>query len=533
MKHNIFKYSLILLLAASCTHNFEEYNTDRFGASDEDLKRDGYNIRSSLVGLCDGIIALDVNTTQFTECLLGGPMAGYLSDANAGFAYTIGNFNAQNNWTKVLMEDFPKRIYPNLRQLRQVTDDEAILAVGNVIKVAGMHRIADTYGPMPYSQIGEDGALQVPFDSQEMAYKTMMQELDAAIEVLTRNRTNNFNASSDIIFGGNVEKWCRYANSLKLRLAMRMSYADPVYAQQKAEEAANHEIGTMAAAGDIAQLTTFGNDGNPLYVAVNYNRVSTHADGSACITTGDSHAAADIILYMNGYKDPRRDAYFTKCEFEGIDYVGLRHGIVIPNHAAVGHLYSGVNIDRYNSPLVLMTPAESAFLKAEGAAVFGWDMGGSAKEFYEQGVRLSFEQWGVNGADAYLADAASVPGTYIDPVGTNNYNNALTTLAVAWDEGATAEQKQERIMIQKWIANFPLGNESWADIRRTGYPHILPATDAGNKSLGRVPNEGPSRMPFPLEEKTSNEENLSEAIAKYLGGEDNWTTRLWFDCKNK
>ena len=144
MKHNIFKYSLILLLAASCTHNFEEYNTDRFGASDEDLKRDGYNIRSSLVGLCDGIIALDVNTTQFTECLLGGPMAGYLSDANAGFAYTIGNFNAQNNWTKVLMEDFPKRIYPNLRQLRQVTDDEAILAVGDVIKVAGMHRIADT-----------------------------------------------------------------------------------------------------------------------------------------------------------------------------------------------------------------------------------------------------------------------------------------------------------------------------------------------------------------------------------------------------
>ena len=325
---NIFKYSLILLLAAGCTGRFEEYNTDRFGASNEELQRDGYSTRSSLVGLADGIIALDVNTTQFTECLLGGPMAGYMADAdaNAGFNYTIGNFNAQNNWTKVLMEDFPKRIYPNLRQLKQVTSDETILAVGNVIKVAGMHRIADTYGPMPYSQIGEDGALQVPFDSQEKAYKTMMEELDAAIDILTANRTNNFNASSDVIFGGNVEKWCRYANSLKLRLAMRMSYADPAYAQQKAEEAAAHPIGTMASAGDIAQLTNFGNDGNPLYVAVNYNRVSTHADGTACITTGDSHAAADIVLYMNGYKDPRRDAYFTRCEFDGVDFVGLRHG---------------------------------------------------------------------------------------------------------------------------------------------------------------------------------------------------------------
>ena len=104
---NIFKYSLILLLAAGCTGRFEEYNTDRFGASNEELQRDGYSTRSSLVGLADGIIALDVNTTQFTECLLGGPMAGYMADANAGFNYTIGNFNAQNNWTKVLIEVFP------------------------------------------------------------------------------------------------------------------------------------------------------------------------------------------------------------------------------------------------------------------------------------------------------------------------------------------------------------------------------------------------------------------------------------------
>ena len=532
----IFKYILIFAgvsaLTAACTRNFEEMNTDPFGADEEELSRDAYNVRSALIGLADGIIALDINTTQFTEALLGGPLAGYLSDANAGFnENSIGRFNPPNNWTKVLMEDFPSRIYPNLRQLQNVTDDETILAVGNVIKVAGMHRIADAYGPMPYSQVGADGALQVPFDSQETAYKTMISELDAAIEVLTRNRTNNFSANADVIFAGNVEKWCRYANSLKLRLAMRMSYADAEYAQKTAQEVAAHEIGTMASADDIAQLTTFGSEGNPLYVAVNYNRVSVHEDGSSCLTTGDSHAAADIILYMNGYNDPRRAAYFTKSEWAGHEYVGLRHGIVIPDHATVGHKYSGIKIDQFETPLVLMTPAESAFLKAEAVAVFGWDMGGSAQSFYEEGIRLSFDQWAVSGADAYMSDVISVPGTYTDPAGTNSYNNPLTTLAVAWDEGASVEAKQERIMIQKWIANFPLGNESWADIRRTGYPHILPCLDAANNSGGLVPNEGPSRIKYPQEEYTSNATYLNEAIAKYLNGPDEMSTKLWFDCK--
>lgn len=534
MNKNI-KFTLIFaaaLASAACTRNFEEYNTDPYGATDQELERDGYSVRSALLGLADGIIALDVNTTQFTEALLGGPMAGYLADANAGFnENSIGRFNPPNNWTKVLMEDFPSRIYPNLRQLKKVTSDEAILAVGEVIKVAGMHRIADTYGPIPYSMIGEDGAIQVAFDSQETAYKTMVSDLDAAIATLTLNRTNNFSASTDVIFGGNVEKWCRYANSLKLRLAMRMSYADPAYAREKAEEVAAHEIGTMESADDIAQLTSFGKDGNPLYVAVNYNRLATHDDGTPCITTGDSHAAADIILYMNGYKDPRRSAYFTKSEWPGYDYVGLRHGIVIPDHKTVGHKYSGINIDQLASPIVLMTPAEAAFLKAEAVAVFGWDMGGTAREFYEKGVRLSFEQWGTKGADAYLADATSCPGTYEDPAGSNDYNNQLTSCTVAWDDAADAETKQERIMIQKWIANFPLGNESWADIRRTGYPHILPCETAANNSHGLVPDDGPRRMKYPQEEYTSNETNVNAAVSRYLGGLDQMSTKLWFDCK--
>lgn len=531
----IFNLTLIfagILACWSCTRHFEEYNTDPFGATDAELERDGYSIRSALRGLADGIISLDVNTTQFTECLLGGPMAGYFADANAGFnENSIGRLNPPNNWTKVLMEDFPKRIFPNLRQLNKVTSDETVIAVGQIVKVAGMHRIADTYGPMPYSQIGEDGAIMVPFDSQEDAYKAMINDLNEAIDVLTANATNNFAASADVIFQGDVVKWCRYANSLKLRLALRMSYADPEYAKQAAEEVAAHEIGTMAHTDDIAQLTAFGSGGNPLYVALNYNKVGVHDDGTECLTTGDSHIAAEIILYMNGYNDPRRASYFTPSEWEGEQYVGLRHGIVIPNHATVGHKYSGMNIDKFDTPLVLMYPAEAAFLKAEAAGVFGWNMGGTAKDFYEQGIRLSFEQCGVGGADAYIANSTNKPGMYVDPAGTNSYNYRLSDLAVAWNESAGKEEKQERIMIQKWIANFPLGNESWADIRRTGYPHIMPCVSSANNSKGAVPDEGPRRMKFPQEEYTSNPQNINDAVANLLGGPDEMTTRLWFDCK--
>lgn len=86
-------------------------------------------------------------------------------------------------------------------------------------------------------------------------------------------------------------------------------------------------------------------------------------------------------------------------------------------------------------------------------------------------------------------------------------------------------------MIQKWIANFPLGNESWADIRRTGYPNILPCLEEANNSGGIVSNDGPRRIKYPQEEYTSNAAYLNEAIGKYLGGPDEMSTRLWFDCK--
>ena len=92
---------------------------------------------------------------------------------------------------------------------------------------------------------------------------------------------------------------------------------------------------------------------------------------------------------------------------------------------------------------------------------------------------------------------------------------------------------QERIIIQKWIANWLLGNEAWADYRRTGYPHLIPATSDGNKSGGEVDSKrGARRMRYPLDEYVSNAGNVEDAVANYLNGPDKMSTDLWWDCKH-
>ena len=93
-----------------------------------------------------------------------------------------------------------------------------------------------------------------------------------------------------------------------------------------------------------------------------------------------------------------------------------------------------------------------------------------------------------------MNDESKIPTTYTDPSGLNPYNSQLSTITIKWDESSTDEVKQERIITQKWIANWMLGNEAWADYRRTGYPKLIPTTDEGNMSGGTVDNKKGARL---------------------------------------
>ena len=519
---------LAATLFAGCTANYLEINTNPYEVSKEQTLTDGYAIGAAISALCGTVVSTDVNTAQFTDCLLGGPMGGYYSTTGA-FAKTIDNYNPTDDWTRVFLasDRIIPTLYSNLNELSDITDDPVTLAIAKIIKVTAMLRVTDTYGPIPYTKIGEGGAIAVAYDSQEEVYDAMFAELDDVIATLTENKLSGISPKADPMYDGTAVKWCKFANSLKLRMAMRISYAAPEKSRKYAEEAVRHEIGVFTSNADNATLRTvaFGEKGNPLYTAIKYNQPA------GCNTGGDTHAAADIITYMNGYKDPRRPVYFIPSEFEGIDYVGIRVRIEKPALNSIGRKYSGVNISP-SDPLVWMNAAEVCFLKAEAAAVFGYDMGaGTAEDFYNEGIRLSFAQFGVSGADAYLKDDVNRPAVYIAPAGQHSYADMLSSITVKWDESATTAEKQERILIQKWIANFNNGNEAWADHRRTGYPHLFPATDAGNKSDGVVSSVyGARRMRYPLAEYTNNGENVNYAVSSLLNGKDNMGTRLWWDC---
>lgn len=526
MKHTTAKIfvglSVCGALLCSCTKNFESINGNPYQPSTEQLIADNYILQAAMSEMASGVVPVtNMNMAQFTESLLGGPTGGYFASGNGGWVATIDNYNATDNWTLVFMKDITPIVYTNLNIIRELSEkggNPVPTAMATIMKVAGMHRVADTYGPIPYSQVGVSF---IPgYDPMEEVYTAFFNELDQAIQTLSENRTVTINATVDNVYHGDIASWIRYANSLKLRLAMRIAYADPAKSKRMAEEAVYHEFGVITSNAGNAQYGVLGSEGNPI-----------------AFTTrgwGDSAAAADIVCYMNGYGDPRRERYFTASTWPGGGYVGLRRGISpIPDKSEVSAKYSFPNIAN-NAPLQWMNAAEVAFLRAEGAAVFGYDMDGTAEDFYNEGIRLSFEQWEVSGADTYLANSTAVPTTYSDPNtdAAQSYGTQLSTITIQWDESATTEQKQERIMIQKWIANWTLGNEAWADYRRTNYPKLIPATAAGNKSGGIVnSNLGARRMPYPQDEYVSNTANVLRAVS-YLNGPDNMATRVWWDCKN-
>lgn len=523
----------------ACTANYLEVNSNPYEVTREQMEAKDYAIASGLSAMFGSVVSTDVNTAQFTDCLLGGTQGGYYADANGGWTNTISKYNPTDDWTRVFLysDKIIPQLYSNMSSVEGISDNPLVLAICKIVKVCVLNRVTDAYGPIPYSEIGSTGKIQVAYDNQAMVYSQMFDELDEAIALLDENIDTSITATTDLVFDGTAVKWCRFANSMKLRLAMRIVYTDFLSSKgltprQLGEQAVAHSVGVMQSNDDNAQLSSmaFGKDGNPVYTACMYNT----PNGS--VTGGDSHAAADIICYMNGYGDPRREKYFSRAQFTGDyapDYVGMRRGIAIPSLDKVGLLYSGVNfVDGMNTKVQWMNAAEVAFLKAEAAGVFGWNMGGDAKTFYEQGVRLSFEQWGVAGADEYLA-GTSLPEPYRDPNGgANSYPTVLSQLGVAWSDGASKAEMQERIIIQKWIANFHLGNEAWADFRRTGYPHLIPAMESavGNNNQGITNLQlGARRMPYPADEVTNNPENYAKAV-EMLGGRDNMATRIWWDC---
>ena len=523
----IYKYGFGSLLALlmmsfvfqSCTKNFEDINTDPYGVTDEQMTADFKIVGEPFKQALQNIYSFDpVWVFQLQQNLIGDVYGGYMMPPTP----FRGNIN---NMTYFLVDgwnQFPWSVaYNDVMAPMAAVDRKAdnfpdFKAWAKIIRVEAMHRLSDIYGPIIYThygQVNDDGSID--YDCQKDVYTAFLNDLDDAINTLTPyaqgDSIKRF-TSFDLAYGGDYGQWIKFANSLRLRLAIRISNVDPTLAKTEAEKSINHPLGVLETNSDNFTITSDAGLAHPLNTINN--------------AWNDIRMNANMESILKGYNDPRLSKYFQPSVSYPGDYKGIREGIDI----AAKSEYEGFSKLVDFGPVQLMTCAEVYFLRAEGA-LRGWNMGGDAQSFYEEGIRKSFEQHGAAGADAYIADATSTPADYEDPVHPENSIAAVETATIAWNSGNSLETNLDQIITQKWIAMYPDGQEAWSEFRRTGYPHQFPLKV--NNSNGTIP-DGTfiKRVNFVAPEYQTNANGVAKAV-ECLGGPDTGGTPLWWDVDNK
>ena len=533
-KISIYLAALLAMFSlVRCTGNFEDFNTDSYGVTDEQASFDFNNIGSYFQEIQRGIAPLN-GSFQVSQHLHADVWSQYFSiDYNYGQASTTMNYFPYEGWNRQ-WED----AYSNVMSVIYFLENDSVnvnypnfWAWAKLLRVAAMHRITDTYGPIIYSKYGRSGDSDTDiYDSQEDVYNTFFTELDEAIDTLTVYEAEGSTAFAkfDLVYGGDIAPWIKFANSLRLELAMRIVKANATLAQEQAEKACSNSYGLIESNDDNLNID-LGSITFPLYY---YSR-----------SWGETRMSATMESILGGYNDPRIAAYFDAVSDsitlistgektgEYIDqYKGIMSGMN-DDLQAYYRDYSAVNTDYVETATSypIMNAAEVAFLRAEGE-LRGWDMDPegtkTAEDFYNEGIELSFNQWGVSGAESYESDATSTFKDYVDPQGLDNFTKR-SDITIAWESGATNEENLERIITQKWIAMWPDGQRAWSEFRRTGYPKLVPVAD--NNSSGVIADGDFVRRVNYQDDLYSENANAVAYAVSLLGGPDNFGTRVWWD----
>lgn len=520
--------ALSLLMLPSC--NYEEINTNPYEMTEEMAIMDGVGVGALITTMERFVFPVGtqadrtdmINQYQTAYLLSADGWSGYIAEAN-----TWGE--GMNNLSYYLMDDWVSSTYRNsytellspwkkIKESCEETGNMAPYALAQILKISGWHKTLESFGPIPYTHAGEM-ALVIPFDSEQDVYNAMFADLQDAIAELMPlvEQGGTVVPEFDAVYAGDARKWVKYANSLMLRLAMRLREVDETTSKQWVGTALNHPVGVMTAADDAAQMSTgagyvFVN--NIAYCAQNY---------------GEARACTSMYAYLNGYQDPRLAAYMMTSESDEAltGYDGKKYAPVPPG-APESHTeekYGDYSLPNMTSstPTYWMKASEVYFLRAEAALY--WSEFGDAASLYQQGIEMSFQENGVSAnINGYLSS-----DNRPQAVSIGGYSAGAPTTATPAFEGSQ-EQKLEKIMIQKWIAMYPNGQEAWTEWRRTGYPKLNPI-DGGSTSPDVPTNTGILRMVYPLSFSQSSEDaaNLQTAISM-LGGRDIPTARLWWDC---
>ena len=469
-----------------------------------------------------------------------------------------GHHNPDNNemmriWTSL----YPNAIKNLTDGISRTTDDESSANINAVLRIYRAYMISlitDIYGDAPCKEAGLgyiDSKFTPVFDKQEDIYTYIFEELKAAVDQLNPAGDN---VTGDLIYNGNIDSWKRFANSLRLRYAMRVSNVNPDLAQAQFEDALNSDGGVFSSAADDATIKYmdvafsfgqdaysdyrgnalsqlwFGNDpaNNPTYICSTFY--------SQMQETGDPRMLRICRYYWDGYMSmtaptDRVDltdeimskgvkvnpvvpgAYWWEPWPEGytsdlIAEIAKRDPSVNPYLEKETRPKLANNFLKGDNPGIVITFAEVNFLLAE-AIVKGWNVGGNAEDFYKNGVREAMNVLADKYGCSYVSD---------DEFNAYIANNGI---------GHSQIENIKNINTQAWILHFTNPVEAWSNVRRSGFPVLNSPDYYGYGSVLVDGKEIPRRLCYPVLESSYNKKSYDEAVAR-MGGND-FHKRVWWD----
>ncbi|HEY1024896.1 MAG TPA: SusD/RagB family nutrient-binding outer membrane lipoprotein [Sphingobacteriaceae bacterium] len=473
MKKSIYIVLAVIMIITACTKDLSELNVDPKNPSSAPSYALVTNAQRSL---SNTLTSANINLNIFRLIIQHWNTTQYPDESN----YDLGNREINDNVWDALYRDALRDLQEAKTLIPTDVQDPAVqqnqLAIVDILEVYTYYYLVTTYGDIPYTQALDINQPFPVYDDAATIYADLLTRLDAAIADLDPAAAS-FGAA-DIIYGGVVSDWIRFANSFKLKMGMTIADVNPALARTTVESAV--AAGVLTSNAQNAEINYQGAppNTNPIWVDL----VQSGRD--------DFVAASTLVNTMNTLLDPRRDNYFTT------DPTGNYSGAE-PGTLAAYAQFSHVNpvITQPTFPGLLLDYSEVEFLLAE-AVERGFNVGGTAPLHYNNAVTASITYWGGTEVEAttYLTQASvnyvTAPGDY-----------------------------RQKIGVQKWIALFNRSFDAWIEWRRLDAPDLEPAVDAIS--------EIPVRYPYPVNEQNVNRANV-EAAGTAIGGDD-VATNLWWD----
>ena len=485
MKRILYFLPILLVLAvSSCTDKFEEFNTDTKNPATVPGESLFTNAQKEL---SDYVNNTNVNINIFKLMSQYWTETTYIDEANYDLVTRNISANIYSRMYLRVLEDLS--VAYDLIDATEVLPAEEVqknnkLQIIEIMTVYAYSHLVDVFGAVPYSDALNIENVYPTYESGADIYSDLFSRLNAAMTALDTS-DDSFD-SADIYYGGDTGAWLKFANTLKIRMAIVTADANDSFSKSAVEDAIE---GAFTSNDDDCLLA---------YVTSSPNYNQLYAD---LVASGrhDFVPANTIVDIMNELEDPRSDSYFADMldtsSVEGVEklaYVGGEYGYS-NSYSQCSHI--GDEIQKPAFEGIILTYSELCFYLAE-AAERGYDVGGTAEEWYDKGVEASFDFWGVSGAADYLAKTEV----------------AYTTATGTW---------KEKIGVQSWLANYTRGATAYNNWRRLDYPILNLPEDAESY------DDIPVRFTFPVNEQTLNSDNYA-AAATMIGG-DLVSTKIFWD----